>query len=498
MKTLLRSTFTVEKSDDPERFLRNFSMLLGSGLGFEVQTDNIIWEFIRDFVAKHHHVPAVETLRSYYEHVHEPEVVDRIEFLSTQRPRVAGDFVQYLEQKVEDRRKRLVAEVLAQSHNILTTGITVRQNREDIMLRGPRDAVSYIMEHARDIVAPATGGKLSGSVTDDHFEVLQEYEQVKNDPLAGKGQLTGLDAIDESLGGAKRGELWTHAAFTGGLKSTFMLNWAYNQCISGESVLIFSLEMPYKQCRRILYAMHSLHPKVRARFKEATGVEMPSLDYSKVRDGGLDEVGEKVLEWVAKDFGNPEHGYGKILIEVANPEKTDFTVADLRSQAELLYAKKPFSMIVVDHMGLMAPRKWVSSTTERLNEVIRDLKKLAMGFNRGAGIAVLGLFQISREGYKAAEKNGGNYNLTHLSYANECERSSDIVTATWVDDEMRQNNQVRFMCLKSRDDAPFEAFFANVQWGQRRLSFLKDPNIQDATKRGNEIDEMEIDLEMVL
>jgi hypothetical protein len=78
--------------------------------------------------------------------------------------------------------------------------------------------------------------------------------------------------------------------------------------------------------------------------------------------------------------------------------------------------------------------------------------------------------------------------------SHNCERSSDIVTATWVDDELRSNNQVRFMCLKSRDDAPFEAFYAHVDWPQRRISTLKDPNIRDAHKKGNEIDKMEDDI----
>jgi hypothetical protein len=92
-----------------------------------------------------------------------------------------------------------------------------------------------------------------------------------------------------------------------------------------------------------------------------------------------------------------------------------------------------------------------------------------MGFNRGMGIAVVGLFQISREGYRSAEKNGGRYNLTHLSYANEAERSSDIVTATWIDDELRKLNRAIFMCLKTRDEAPFDRVPVRVEFPCRRM-----------------------------
>jgi hypothetical protein len=86
----------------------------------------------------------------------------------------------------------------------------------------------------------------------------------------------------------------------------------------------------------------------------------------------------------------------------------------------------------------------------------------------------VGLFQISREGFKAAEKAEGQYNLTHLSYANEAERSSDIVTTSYLSDEMRKQCRVQFQCLKSRDQAPFEKFLARVEWSCRRLLTCQD------------------------
>ena len=145
-------------------------------------------------------------------------------------------------------------------------------------------------------------------------------------------------------------------------------------------------------------------------------------------------------------------------------------------------------MLTIDHAGLMQSRNRHSSTTERLNEVLRDAKRLAMSFNRGMGIAVNALFQISREGYRAAEKNGGRYNLTHLSYANEAERSSDIVTASWVDEELIDSNLVKFQCLKSRDNAPFKEFYSGVLWPCRRVYTTQDISPVQAQKAGEEID----------
>ena len=482
MKFLLRSTFVASTGDDPELSFRNYLQFDSSGLGFDVPADNTLWEFVRDFSRTHNHAPEVRTLRSHFETLKANDELDRLETLIPLKPLYKGDFTRRLEEKAEERRARLVTEMLREAAQIVQSGIEVRQGRETKKLFGPHDAVRYLAEKSHDIVIPTTGARLSGEVTQDGEDFKNEYDRVKNDPLAGVGQYSGIEQMDVALRGAKKFELWTHAAFTGGLKSTLALNWAYNQAVYMRyDSCIFSLEMPYNQCRRLLYAMHSLHGK----FKEVRvrlGIQRnpgPStgLPYDKIRDGELSPVEEDFLvNYVVPDFNSGN--YGKVHIEVPDPDKSDFTVGDLRSKAELIYARQPFSLLFVDHAGLLAPRKWVQSTTERLNEVLRDLKRTAMSFHRGEGMAVVNLFQISREGYKAAEKaasasNGtysqGPYNLTHLSYANEAERSSDIVTASFVDGHLRASNRVLFQCLKSRDQAPFQNFFSRVEWPTRRI-----------------------------
>jgi hypothetical protein len=154
----------------------------------------------------------------------------------------------------------------------------------------------------------------------------------------------------------------------------------------------------------------------------------------------------------------------------------------MRTRGELLHIKTPFDMIMVDHAGLLSSRKRYGNTTESLNEVLRDLKKLALSFNRGSGISVVGLFQISREGYKTAHKNGGRYNLTALSYANECERSADVVTASYVDDDLKAMNRALFQCLKSRDHEPFPMTPVRVEYNNRRLVTDRTPYEDIQTK----------------
>jgi hypothetical protein len=80
----------------------------------------------------------------------------------------------------------------------------------------------------------------------------------------------------------------------------------------------------------------------------------------------------------------------------------------------------------------------------------------------------VGALQISRKGYEAALKTG-MYLLSHLRYSNECERSADVVTTTFVNDEMQKANRVKYQCLKSRDNAPFQPFTSRVEYAYRRI-----------------------------
>jgi hypothetical protein len=475
MKDLLRSVFVAKPTDNADMLLDNFRAFDQAKLSFEVKEDAAVWSWVRDFVYQHKHVPEYTTIRGHFQRLNNASIADRLEHVVVEKVLVKGDFNKRLEDCAEDKKRKQVHESLSDAAKILTTGITIKGNPKDgdKILRGPVDAMRYLMDRAHDVVTPVTGAKLSGNITVDGDDFLAEYDRIKLDPLSGIGNNVGIQQMDDALRGAKRNELWIHAAFTGHLKSTLMMNWAYNQAVwYAHDILIVSLEMPYIQCRRILYAMHSAHPKF-------AGIHAP-LDYQQIRDGELDPAAEAFLrDYVVPDFNNPANGYGAIHIEVADPDKSDYTVADMRARAEVLYTKTPFSMMFVDHALLVSPRKWVPSTTDRLNEVIRDCKRMAMSFNRGQGMAVVLLFQISREGYKAALKarEGGSsavYNLTFLSYANEAERSADIVTSTWIDPELAKNGQVLIQNLKSRDQQPFEPFRAGIHWPTRRLMTIRD------------------------
>jgi replicative DNA helicase len=466
--------FLNSPKDTQEKCFDNYRAFESSGLVFSNEIDLKIYGFISSFASEYSEVPSYTSIVEHFNRQEEYPVVDRLSMFCHEPSIHKGDFILRLDQRIEDQKRNTVHQLLSEAAQILQTGLKEKDGREDVWLRGPVAAVQRIMDKGHDIITPPRSEKLAGNVTTDILAAKEEYLKRKNDPTIGYGALTGIKQID-TLGGSKRKELWTHAAFTGGLKSTFALNWLYNQSIHyGKNVMMTSLEMPYAQCRRILQCMHTIHPK----FKEIRmelGIQRDpfgdvGLSYAKVRDGLLTSDEEKFFfDYVLEDYVYNKDEYGALEIFEADPNKSKFTTVDIRHRAETISAKHPLDMMIVDHGGLVHPSKNYHSTTESQNEVMRNLKKLAMGFNGGQGIGVVALFQINREGFKSAQKNGGKYNLTHLSYANECEKSSDIVTAGYIDDELRQKNKILFQCLKSRDNAPFEDFYLRVEWPCRKL-----------------------------
>jgi hypothetical protein len=476
MSDILRSILPdPQRGDDEKLMFHNYCALRESVFSFDIPSEANVYEYIKDFCHKHGHLPTQMGVIEHFDSSNSFDESDRVQQISTRPVSYRGDFIALVERHVEEARMVRLATAMADAKVIAKSGLEIKEGRTKKILRGSRDAGNFLLNEIGQINTPTFGSRIGGEALSDGDDFWEEYERAKDAKLDVL-PVTGLSVIDSALGGFRKKELYILAAFTGHLKSTSSMNWVYNQAIYGNTnTIYFSLEMHYNQCRRIIYVYHSMHPKFREK-RIALGIQQGQnpdvgIDPHKIKNGLLNKDELAFLKEVVDDLkqGVKEGRYGSIRFEVADPNSLDFTVENLRTRAEVLAQAEPVKMIVVDHALLVSPRKWVSSTTDRLNEVIRDLKKTALGFNRGEGVPILCLFQISREGFKAAEKNGGLYNLTHLSYANEAERSADVVISNWYGDDMREQSTVKYQCLKSRDQAPFEPFTAQIAWPFGRI-----------------------------
>jgi replicative DNA helicase len=503
MQVLLRSTFRVDPKDDLALLLSNALELKQSHLDFLVPEHDIIWSFVNAFVSDHNHVPDVTSLILHFSQTEpNPDAMNQLQLLRGITPITRGDFKKRLATKMEERKTVLTEELFKFANLINRKGVEVTEEAREgtkgqkKILKGYRDALRYVTGKALDISRPTTGIRKEGEATTDTKQFVEDYDRRHADPSYGRGQLCGIEQFDVTMGGARKDQLWTHAAFTGELKSTFAFNWVYNQAIYfGYSSCFFSLEMPYDQCQRIIYTMHSLHPK----FQEARldlGVQKEAhiptpISYPYLRDGQLVEGEERLLKDIVLpdlEAGSACGMYGKMHFRGYDPDSDYFRVSDIRAKGETLYRENPFSLLIVDHVLLVDSKRRHSSTTESANEVVRDLKKLSETFNAGEGVALLALFQMSREGKKRADKADGRYNLYDLSYSNEIERSSDVITASYLNDELRKRCRGLFQFLKARDGGMCEPFYTRIDWPTRMLFTCHD-NPSEGT--GDVVEEVE-------
>lgn len=457
MKGLLRSVIDVDGGLSQENLVANFQKLLASHIEWTQPADSRIYGFVLTYFQQRLEIPARQTLVDYFEHRRDQEVIERIKDLDAATPYIRTNYAHLLSSTVEEQNKVKAITLLREAQEIIAKGLIVEEEKK----QGLRDGILHFSQNAHKLLVFEHNARIQGNLREDGQDVWDEYQEAKANKGLAWGKFCGLNEIDKIIRGIKKGELWLHAAYTGELKTTFALNWAYNLVTRYRSnVFYVTLEMPYEQVRKGIYAMHSSNPRF-----ELLGYK--PLDYDKVCAGTLTPEEEAFYKIVIDDFVNNEE-YGAF--EVWGPDE-DVTTDDIKVAAELAHQKNELGLLVIDHGGLVEPRRRKRSKdyTIELNSILRDTKKLALHFNHGEKVPVLLLFQINREGKDYADKMEGRYKLRALSYANEAERSADVVTTTYLNEEHRTAGTTLFDCLKRRDGQHFKPFVAGVDWKTRRI-----------------------------
>lgn len=517
MKVLLRSCFIVSPSDRAEDAVQNVWHLMDflapskkdPGLWFDVVEDIPIWNRVREHVLKHHHCPDTLAIRHHFEMLGETEVVSRLVHLSAIQPQYRGDFLVRAQNLIEERKIRLVGEQINIAAEILVRGAEVGIGPEKTTLRGSQAAISYLMSQGSRLERPPTLGGYDRGITGASRALSDAYLNCQGD--AARSLRCGLDGIDgredgqdslpgiQGIGGIRPGELWVHAGFTGGGKSSFGLNWAYNASVGASSlaislgfpparrrVLYYSLEMGLVAPHWMLVSLFSSSWHWRNRRIE---LGLPDslyggLPYSALVDGSLDQWHPKGKRFLDDVLGGLDQlgssGTGNVIIREPHPVKGNPTVQQIWMEAERLAVEfGRLDMIIVDHAGLIRPPRGAGTESwNRTEAVYQELHRMALGFNGGRGIPVLALHQVNREGgqralTRAEKSKIPRYDLTHLAGGAEAERSADVVTTSYVDDRCREKGRILFDCLKSRLRAPFQPYLAAIDWPTRRIRDLE-------------------------
>lgn len=463
---LLRSIIEFDDSLKQEYLIGNFRSLRraveANQLTWGRPEDDRIYTFALAFFKQFFEMPSVQTILDHFGNVEGGgvEEIERLKDVAKERPYARTNFSYLLREIQEAQAKVRMMGLMKETVEILNKGIEDKKTGDK--KQGVEDAALHFVQRSQEIRIIDTDVKISGDIRDEAELMKEEYDQAERDKGKVFGVLSGINEIDEACKGAKKGELWIHAAFPSELKTTLASNWCYNAVTKfKKNVVYVSFEMPRPQIRRGIYTLHTSNP----RFKE---MGHDPLDYRAVRDGILTkEEKEFYYDIVIPDFkNNPNYTH----FEVVNPDR-EWTMDDVRSHLEILHRDFEIGMVVLDHGQWIEARKGRRNKeyTIELNSVITDAKRLALNFDHNNGVAVLVLFQINRSGKTEADKNDGVYKMNALTYANNAEKTADVITTTYLNDELRESGMTKITNLKNRDNPLFKPFEAHINWSCRKI-----------------------------
>jgi replicative DNA helicase len=476
MERILRSVIQVGNVPDAEDAFQNWTRLVDHNIEFPVEEDRRLFVYLKTFYSQMSAPPDIGIIREYFEKQDDIEVVSRLEEVKKAQHYIRTNFLAIVRSEQESQLTRNFILLCRDATGVAEHGRNLEKpvNGKRI-IRGVHDAVNYLYENLSDYTRVESGEKLEGVITDDVDEVLEEYDIVATSNVYNNRNIFGLEPVDSSCEGHRSGELWVHCGFPGELKTTLALNYAYNNAyIFGRNIFYAILEMPYKQLRRQLYVLHSSHGKFVTEWyhedRKAGREPYLGIDYRKVRDGKLNPLEWERFKKVAQDFRATSKGK----LYVWRPETAGAYVSDIQRRAEMFHNKFGCDGIVVDHMGMTRP-KFIRTDdiSTRMNAVVTEHRWMALTFARGKTVPVLGLFHMNRQGKMRADKNDGRYDFAAISYANQIEKDADVITYTYLNDQLRRDGKFYLGNIKNRDNPVFDRMIGKILWQSKRMRAIE-------------------------
>lgn len=289
-------------------------------------------------------------------------------------------------------------------------------------------------------------------------DVVKNYHIIKISPKQSR-VYSGFQRFDSVTSGWQPGELIIGGGYAAQGKSQFILNSIYhNAVVNHKNTVVVSLEMPILQYSRRLLSRHSLHPKF-----EMSDTGIP---YGALKNGTLTPPQERILEEIRDDLANNTE-YGKIFIAQM---KRGSTVDDVYAVAMNIASRNSVDLIAIDYLTLLSPLRKRHNFRDEVSDIVKDAKQMALTFNKGKGVPVLAVTQISRAEYQKALQNGV-YSIISFAESSELERSADAAFWLLRREEEIKNKVVKVGICKYRDNAAGQVFYLSEDFSR---SFLGD------------------------
>ena len=255
--------------------------------------------------------------------------------------------------------------------------------------------------------------------------VYESYQRI-NTLINLKGKLTGVPTgytdLDSMTSGLQKSDLIIIAARPSQGKTALGLNIAAHAAIrEGKTVAIFSLEMSKEQLVMRLFASEAR-------------VNMQNVNHGTPSSQELLKLAE----------ANLTLANANMYID----DRSNISVAEIRSKCRRLKARNGLDMIVIDYLQLMKTPNGSDNRVQEVSELTRSLKILARELN----VPIVLLSQLSR---KAAERKPA---MSDLRESGAREQDADIIIMIYRDPSRTDDNSAEIIVAKNRN-GPVDSIF---------------------------------------
>ena len=255
--------------------------------------------------------------------------------------------------------------------------------------------------------------------------VYESYQRI-NTLINLKGKLTGVPTgytdLDSMTSGLQKSDLIIIAARPSQGKTALGLNIAAHAAIrEGKTVAIFSLEMSKEQLVMRLFASEAR-------------VNMQNVNHGTPSSQELLKLAE----------ANLTLANANMYID----DRSNISVAEIRSKCRRLKARNGLDMIVIDYLQLMTTPNGSDNRVQEVSELTRSLKILARELN----VPIVLLSQLSR---KAAERKPA---MSDLRESGAIEQDADIIIMIYRDPSRTDDNSAEIIVAKNRN-GPVDSIF---------------------------------------
>ena len=282
-----------------------------------------------------------------------------------------------------------------------------------------------------------TSIRASGSIIESAQKQYDDYIKMRDHPDCIEYIPTGFYPIDEAEGGFRKSELIYVIGRKGTGKSILLLNLAWNACLAGKNILLFSLEISKEDYERRLASYASKVP--------SKGIKRGNL---------TDEQQEQFAHYLknlSKHLGPNDEKLGEFVI-IDMPGNCKPATIEAQLLAEQRKRNIKFDVIVVDYAGIMQPDISVVEKRHQQGAIALGLKQLA----RKHDCAIYSASQMSRLGRAEINQKGGHADSAHIAESDQVADHIDWGIAI----KMVEGSEYGILeSFKTRDAAPFEFYF---------------------------------------